>query len=214
MEAFGRALTSGVAAAFSALAPGDDVSADETETVEITPPETPQEGLHQDWMVVIEEQSAVRSFVIDDLHVQRVRKRPNLTQLWDADNTDVLIEQPLVVAPSTARPFGSVSYAAVAQGASEGADEATAVQEHPATPAPELWGVEAPVYTRVGRHHGPCSRAASVLRGDIVDWLDLCKGDRVTRRYMSRQNRIKAYHGGATLYRSSAKKRGVRAASH
>lgn len=73
MEAFGRALTSGVAAAFSALAPGDDVSADETETVEITPPETPQEGLHQDWMVVIEEQSAVRSFVIDDLHVQRVR---------------------------------------------------------------------------------------------------------------------------------------------
>mmetsp|Transcript_16398 Transcript_16398/g.22966 ORF Transcript_16398/g.22966 Transcript_16398/m.22966 type:complete len:213 (-) Transcript_16398:159-797(-) len=211
MESFGRVLSSGVGAALAALSPfgvENDDSAVDAELPDLATPDAPADELHEDWLVVTEDHAVVRTVPITDIHTQRTCSHPQPIRLWDLDdNSDVLIEQPLVESPHPRVVFGSVSYATVVQASTLDCDSVATAADEPPTPAVDAQSqffYEIPTYTRVGRHHGPPpSRAAAVLNGDIADWLDMCKSDRVTRRFMSRQHRLKIH----SKPRASAKKR-------
>eukprot|EP00038_Savillea_parva_P029955 m.74534 g.74534 ORF g.74534 m.74534 type:complete len:208 (+) comp8920_c0_seq1:168-791(+) len=204
MASFGWDVTSRVSAFVHALSPfSDDGNTDSKNSTlnagldaSTTPPtQSPSEQsdtqLHEDWMVVMEEHSSIRTIPVSDVHMQRVRNRPRLTKLWDAvDNSDVFIEQPLVAAPT--RAVQSLSYAKVVGPTTESATTESQSAYMEAWRASRASSVDSTVrITRVGRHHctPPSRTPASVFNGDIVDWLDLCKNDRVTRRYLSRQNK-------------------------
>jgi hypothetical protein len=174
------------------------------------------ENLHEDWMVVMEEHSAVRTVPLGDIHLNRVRNRPALTRLWDAadDAADVLIERPLQA--SRKYTVSSKSYAAALAENLSLASEADApavsvdyLSESEAWSGDDddgLWPSE-PAVTRVGRHHSPQpSYIAKVSSKDIVDWIDVCRSDRVARRFMSRRHRFK----GASAQPKYSSKRSLR----
>lgn len=146
--------------------------------------------INEDWMVVTEDFSAVRTVPLSDIDVQRIRNRPRLTKLWDAaDNSDLFIEQPLVSSNSGSSHSKSWSYAAAARKAVDSETDGAVS----ATITPTVEEISTPQYTRVGRNHTLVPRYDTTLTTqDVADWIDLCKENRITRRYLSRQQQMKS----------------------
>lgn len=74
--------------------------------------DTSDQQIADEWCVVVEENTQVRTVDIADVHVQRVRNRPRLAN-WTATE-DLLIENPLVL-PQKKNPSKSTSYACAAR---------------------------------------------------------------------------------------------------
>lgn len=209
MDLLGQAFSSAVSA-FYPFGPAADGGQQFTESHEIDgrheSPEvcasgTPPDSLDEDWMVVLDEQAELRTVIVESLHDQSGRPGPVSAPLADVDRSDNFIEHPLVASPP--RPFGSMSYAAVASialpenyapstsvdspmGSWEDEDFVDSDEEERERQEEETSG---PTYVRIGRNHDMTGFPTASFRGDTVEWSAICKGDRVTRRSMSRMNR-------------------------
>lgn len=157
---------------------------------EVVADETDPACISEDWVVIVEDLSSVRTIELGDVLQQRVRNRPKLAR-WDATE-DMLIEHPLEgprnkSSPPTYAWIARPSYAQafkMARKASSRSVQKTGSSNHSATwtqacPPPTA-PLSALAAAEIEERYGSGS-------SDAAMW---CPGTRVMRRLNSRVNQI------------------------